>query len=459
MDGGGLRIGDRAAGYGDFLLLFRRRQLMASYARALSALGIPVSMDGEGFLLELPEVVDLFRYLRGCLHPEDRADTVGALRSAFCGVSDRQLAEHAQAGGGWSIFRDDGQTGVQAVRDALSRMKADFDILGSAAPALAFRRFFAKRAVRTLLAQCRGLYGIRVYEALLAFIDAEVPPTASPAEAADALWAAIMDGRKLDPLFVPFGESGHVRMLTVHRSKGLQAPVVVLCDVSDPERNRAPVVVPDRRSGKLFFTFRLEKRTGGGEWGKAEAFSVPSDGLDGVLAKEKAAAEAESVRLAYVAATRAQEYLVLPTYHGKPGALFTGIRSGLDGLPSGIPRPAALTLKLPAGSGGAPELPLPDILTSGAAPSEADRPLAETLRRESLAAQETIARAAAASVEHRIFSRLDPHERLEQHSGGYGPGYGTFSTRSCSSPSPPSPPRARSRSGRSRTCEPGSCPA
>lgn len=87
-----------------------------------------------------------------------------------------------------------------------------------------------------------------------------------------------------------------VRLLTVHRAKGLEFPIVILCDPTAPLTPRVPQRHLDR-----------ERRA----WYQALAGCVPQELLDhaaDALARDRD----EALRLAYVAATRARDLLVVP---------------------------------------------------------------------------------------------------------------------------------------------------
>ncbi|MCK6551848.1 ATP-binding domain-containing protein, partial [Myxococcota bacterium] len=87
-----------------------------------------------------------------------------------------------------------------------------------------------------------------------------------------------------------------VRMMTVHRAKGLEFPVVVLVEPTAPDTRREASRYVD-----------AEQRL----WAVPLAHATPIeliDHRDDVLARDRA----EAVRLAYVAATRARDLLVVP---------------------------------------------------------------------------------------------------------------------------------------------------
>src|SRR5690606_39000015 len=87
-----------------------------------------------------------------------------------------------------------------------------------------------------------------------------------------------------------------VRVMTVHKAKGLELPVVVLCDPTLPRTVARPSRYVDAET---------------------EMYAAPLAGCAPVELTEhedevRRADEAEEVRLTYVAATRARELLVVP---------------------------------------------------------------------------------------------------------------------------------------------------
>ena len=93
-----------------------------------------------------------------------------------------------------------------------------------------------------------------------------------------------------------------VRIMTVHRAKGLEFPVVILADPTAPEASTQPSRHVDQERGL---------------WAESLAGAMPAELRDHaaeVLARDRE----ENVRLAYVAATRARDLLVIPVVGDGP---------------------------------------------------------------------------------------------------------------------------------------------
>ena len=93
-----------------------------------------------------------------------------------------------------------------------------------------------------------------------------------------------------------------VRLMTIHRAKGLEFPVVCVADLGRAGRRWAAAAAADRRRTAAP-ACRLATLAGGEP--------VPALGYDAIAAELAAAEAAEERRLLYVAATRAEERLIL----------------------------------------------------------------------------------------------------------------------------------------------------
>jgi ATP-dependent exoDNAse (exonuclease V) beta subunit len=126
-----------------------------------------------------------------------------------------------------------------------------------------------------------------------------------------------------------------VRIMTVHRAKGLEFPVVVLADLTARPTPDEPMRHVDAARGLC--ALRL-------------AGAAPPDLVEHA-AEELAREEEEAVRLLYVAATRARDLLVVPALGDGP---YAGWLAPLD--PAIYPAPARARTPEAATPGGCPRL-------------------------------------------------------------------------------------------------------
>ncbi|MEO8585913.1 MAG: UvrD-helicase domain-containing protein [Acidobacteriota bacterium] len=323
----------RGARYGDFLVLTRTREHIDAYARALEVYGVPVDVSGSRSLPISRGLQELRPFLAAIQDPDDGVSVVAFLSGPLCGVDDDALYAWRRAGGRFSYFGDPPPSGDARIVRGL-RLLADSwkDVRAHGAGAAigliverlgAIPRLAAGPEGRTasgnllkVLALARRLSGNG-----LAFRDV-VERLAEDAPALD------LEEMSVEPI-----EADAVRLVNVHRAKGLEAPIVVLAELSAPARPNPKRHVARGRSGSRgWFTAGYYTRPPGRspQW---NVTAVPPD-WDKRKSIEIAFEEAERVRVLYVAATRARDTLVVSLVADKPekGAWAT-LRSVLRDLP------------------------------------------------------------------------------------------------------------------------------
>jgi ATP-dependent helicase/nuclease subunit A len=174
------------------------------------------------------------------------------------------------------------------------------------------------------------------------------------ADAADALAADSEASNEVESLPLEPGRSDVVRLMNLHKAKGLEADVVFLADPCGGMRRRVDVHI-QRDGDKALGWFKVEKKSEG-------SYAPKLLGQHADWEQHKAAEEpylaAEENRLLYVAATRAKEMLVVSCWNaqkGNPawGALNGGLTAAKD-LPVpakvkvGSPKPAPWAAKIQA---------------------------------------------------------------------------------------------------------------
>ena len=316
-------------------LMFRRFQayktdLTRAYVRALEARQIPhVLVGGRSF--------------------HDREE-IGAVRSALAAIEwpDDELAVYATLRGPLFAFHDEDLVAFKHIvgrlhplqwidPDRPDRAPHASPALREVAVAMSIlaelhlrrnRRPIADTLAR-LLATTRAHAGFAMWPAgeqalanVLRVLDLarrfEARGATSFRAFVDKLEADVDRGKQPDAMVVEEGTDG-VRIMTVHAAKGLEFPVVILCDPTAP--------LAQERPSRYVDTARRV-------WLEPLAGCVPSELRE--HAEEVARRDREEgIRLAYVAATRARDLLVVPVVGDEERA------SWLDALtPAVHPHPA-----------------------------------------------------------------------------------------------------------------------
>jgi ATP-dependent helicase/nuclease subunit A len=291
---------------GDFLVLTRTKKWLTTYARAIEARNLPVQVTGAGISLA-EELSELRLLLRALADPGDPVLTLAALVGLFFGLDFEQLAEHVLDRGRSLDFVDppaSPETAVDRARFTLHEMWviASREPADVAIPSIVDRLGLLPFAAASELGESRAGALLYVLETIRAAALAGDASLGGALAAIDAALAADEAEAPLEP-----GRTDVVRVMNLHQAKGLEAPVVILAAPFE-ERDHPPrlhVTRPEqgRAAGAIVVS---ESRW---EFDRA-VLACP---LDWPVQEqtERAFEAAERDRLLYVAATRAEEELLV----------------------------------------------------------------------------------------------------------------------------------------------------
>jgi ATP-dependent helicase/nuclease subunit A len=340
---------------GDFMVVTYRKGRLTEYARALERLGVPHEVTGGGALGEVEELGRLLRCLRALVRPDDPVALVAALRSDVFGVSDRALYAFRRAGAEFAIGarvpEDVEPEDARALGRALEMLGRYARTLASMPPVPAIERIaadlglIASAAVAAEGGPARAGGMGKAFE-LLRAAEAE---EWSAAEAVDCLERIVSSEEKHDGLDARPAGGALVRVMNLHKVKGLEAPVVFLADPSG-RSDRPPSIHIDRSGGEARGYMKITVPSG--QWSR-RTVGAPGE-WDALASAEKRFLDAEETRLLYVAATRAGSALVV-SGRAKPSArdpwnFFTKSLAGAEGIddPGARSAPVRSAVKLAA---------------------------------------------------------------------------------------------------------------
>ncbi len=370
---------------GDIMVLFRKRSEVASLLVArLHALKVPVAGIDRMQLDEQLAVQDLLSAIRFALQPEDDLSLACLLVSPLIGWTQEQLLEHGYRPEGVSLWRH--LRGKDAIADELEPLR---ELLASADFMTPYQ--FLEQTLSGAT-QGRKKFVARLGEEVLVPIEELLNLAIEFEQSRGGTLQQFLDWFERSSSEIKrerLSGSDEVQIMTVHGAKGLQAPVVILADMTaDPgaRGNRDPnTVLPCDQLGELPL-LRIDKET-----------------RVGCLAELEDAREVQELnehyRLLYVALTRAEERLIMAGSLGsrqseaKPESWHAAVAIAMDeagALPTrddegraihrlvgGAGSSASAIDKDAVGQGGHPSAELPAWLFAPAPPeARPPRPLA-----------------------------------------------------------------------------------
>ena len=286
----------RPVGYGDVAVLFRARTGYAQFEDAFRAAGVPFVTDGGRGFYDKFEVGAVVSVLAAVARPGDPLALAAALRSPLYGFSDVDIARYF-------LKPEEPPDELQeAVREIclLHGVKRD-----SSARALLEEIYDRTSAFELFLASSGGEQRVAN---LLKLLDMAHEFAGDGRRGVDAFAAHLEAQYDLgrdagEPeAFVDAHEGRAVRLMSVHQAKGLEFPVVALADMEGRGGQHSEAWIGNHKKGDETVDLRL---------GSSPRL-LASEGYASALEREKEFGEAEIKRLWYVAATRAEDYLLWP---------------------------------------------------------------------------------------------------------------------------------------------------
>jgi len=288
---------------GEFLVLTYRKQMLHEYAAALERRNIPIQVTGSGIGIA-HELEELILLLRALADPDNDVLTLAVLVGLFFGLDYEGLAAHRLTGGSLGFLRpiDEPESAIEV---ALAKLRVwwkrtrDLPADAAISEIVEDLGLLPYTATEELGASNAG--------ALAYAIDSIRAATQSGDSSLDAALQILEEALDDDDVEAPLqpGREDVVRIMNLHKAKGLEAEVVILAH---------PTGLPNREPGH-FIERPAEGQSIGHMLVKTEGrpdreLARPED-WEIYRSRELPYKEAEYQRLLYVAATRAKRELVI----------------------------------------------------------------------------------------------------------------------------------------------------
>lgn len=286
----------RKLAYRDIAILSRAATTLGPYTDGLRRAGIPFSIEEDRDFYRRQEVADFLNLLRVLDDPQDRISLVGVMRSPLGALTDEEVYE--------ASVRRELDYRQPSQNERLERLFVRLRVLAARAGREPLRKLLKDILQETFLAEAcaaaydgeRSMNNLQRLAALAEGYSLQTPTTLGQflarvqelMEQELGQLTALPDEGALDA----------VTVMTVHKSKGLQFPVVILVDISKQELASA--------AKRPMHLYSWQYDMHGLRVGKYADIH-----LAWLEEEQKEHARCEEVRVLYVALTRAQEKLLI----------------------------------------------------------------------------------------------------------------------------------------------------
>ena len=308
-------IGDRPVRAEDIVILLRSPgPVLRHYAAALDELSIPWSAEGGSGFFGTTEISVAIALLQVLDNPRQDVALLAALRSPLFDFTPDRLARLRAAGEGavYDCLAAGAQRGEEDCMSFLTLLAELRELAAEESSHRLLWYIYGKLDVPAVFAAMPD--GQRRRANLMALYDEAVRFESGGHRGLMAFLLHLSRMAENDVAVpVPGGETGGVRILSIHKSKGLEFPVVLVCGL-DRQFNEA--------DAKATILFHPDLGLGPKRTDRARGLRYTTIARDAVALRLRRQLRAEEMRLLYVAMTRAEHKLILfSAVNGRGGQL------------------------------------------------------------------------------------------------------------------------------------------
>ena len=292
--------------WGDFLVLARKKEHLGLYAGELERARVPHEVSGSEAFEGSPSVEALAALLYALANPDDAPALVGVLRGPLFGLDDEALFEYHRGGARLLLNAPVDPNSGAPVAEALCSLQEMYGWTRTLPVGAAVEQILERTGLLAK-ASAESAGGGEAGRLMFAVdcLRAATESGASFPQTVEELETSLGAGEADPPALEP-GRQDVVRLMNLHKAKGLEAKVVFLADPLAGVRPRVDVrIVREGNHATGYFKVTRPK----GEF-QTEVVAE-SEGWAAHETAELAYVTAEELRLLYVACTRPMEMLVV----------------------------------------------------------------------------------------------------------------------------------------------------
>ena len=290
----------RPCQYDDFCILLRGRSDFALYEAALTALEIPVYADVAADLLDAPHVRPFAALLRVLDNPAQDVELSSVLLSPLYPYTPDDLVQLRAAVRGGSLYA----AVLHGSDPRFAPFLQDMEVYRELARTLTVGQLIEELFARTGYLAAVGAMpdGARCRDDLLAFAAWAANAGARGLSALVRAMDAAKAGSGVQAPSIGQSRPGCVSIMTVHRSKGLEFPVVFVANTSH-KFNQSDAIYPVLYHKELGIGLMLRAGSSASRYK-----TLPYTAVVQTIKRETLS---EEMRILYVALTRAQDALII----------------------------------------------------------------------------------------------------------------------------------------------------
>lgn len=294
----------------DIALLMRSTSSQLSFEKALRKYGIPYTLQtARSLMLEAPSN-DIYNLLQLTTYPEDRLAYLGTLRSPFCNISDSGIVsilesygENPIPFGTTPVLSDEDASRFEQASKFFSRLQGY--VKTKTLSELVMHLWYESGYRLSLVTHAETQVYLEHYTFLHRLAQIKDKQGFSLSQFLDFIRENLGQNERLDDLDVIKEQSDGVQIMSIHKSKGLEFPIVFVASAGTKQINRSSSLFAMQDTAIPNFmksSFHESEKKICTTHGFRDFFDS---------GEEKLREKAELKRLLYVAFTRAETHLVV----------------------------------------------------------------------------------------------------------------------------------------------------